>query len=95
MIFVLTKKNVRQDPYITLVFTETFRDKRVLYISTSACMLIFGRVLSPQLCDIQSVTGLQYVFNPVLFGVSGVAFFIWGEGGQKCPIFVFSKVEMV
>ena len=34
--------------------------------------------------------------NPILFGVSGVAYFIgWGGGGQKCRTFVFSKLEMV
>ena len=32
--------------------------------------------------------------NPILFGVSGVTYFI-GEGGQKCPTLVFSKLEMV
>ena len=36
----------------------------------------------------------QEGLNPILFGVSGVAYFIWG-GGQKCPTLVFSKLEMV
>ena len=32
--------------------------------------------------------------NAILFGVSGVAYFIWGEGGgQICPTLVFSKLE--
>ena len=34
--------------------------------------------------------------NPILFGVSGVAYFIWiVGGGQKCPTLAFSEQEMV
>ena len=37
------------------------------------------------------------IFNPILFGVSGLAYFISGgrRGQQKCPTLVFSKLEMV
>ena len=37
----------------------------------------------------------RLTINPILFGVSGEAYLIWGgEGGQKCPTLAFSKLEM-
>ena len=41
---------------------------------------------------------VRNVINPSLFGVSGVAYFIWKEGergGGECRTLVFSKLEMV
>ena len=57
--------------------------------------LVLGLLLTYLVSFGEFICFTSLIVSPILFGISGAAYFIWEGGRQKCPTLVCPKLEMV